>query len=40
MASGLSFKPYTVGISGDMVEIQGLQHGESCGQFFDPSILQ
>jgi len=31
MASGLSFEPYTVGIGGDMVEIQGSQNGNSCG---------
>jgi len=40
MASGLSFEPYTMGIGGDMVEIQGSQNGDSCRQFFDSSILQ
>jgi hypothetical protein len=40
MASGLSFEPYTVGIGGDMVEIQGSQDGVSCRQFFNSNILQ
>jgi len=40
MASGLSSEPYAMGIGGDMVEIQGSQNGDSCGQFFDSSILQ
>jgi hypothetical protein len=40
IASELSFEPYTMGIGGDMVEIQGSQNSDSYRQFFDSSILQ